>query len=348
MSLSSLLARLFRSNTTANVKKIENLIESFYGSDSNFGKEIKNNTIVVWDSARGQNISDSDNIRPDYKKDLSESLFKRCASNFSLSRHFIESIEKDSLSKYLKFDIKGTISSSFCENITARIPFLNIYNSDYLLGCHFAAFFHKIKPHMEIDKFSKLASTILDISFTQIKTTYLYFEFLKHIRKYKQSIQQNNRLISSLDIFYAVTNAEYALVLIKSLPEKMLIAVSIILDCEAKVKSAKKTTAKVNAIDQHVTQVQAISNHWSVLKNYFQAKSLEDLNRVRTGILHENGIRDIDFTRCNHQEQIKGALAIEEMLKKYSFTMHMCFIVTLMLIVDETIIKATIRQTTTS
>jgi hypothetical protein len=349
MSLSSLFARLFQSKTTADVEKIENLIQSFFGSDSNFGKETKNNFRVKWDSVRGKNILDNgNNMPPDYRKELSESLFMRCASNFCLINHFIENIEKDSLSKNLIFNIKGTISSSFYENIATRMPLLSIYNLDYLLGCHFATFFITIKPYLEISKFDKLASTILDISFTQIKANHLYFQFLKHIDKYKQTSHNKNHLISSLDIFYGVTDAEYALVLIKSLPEKMLIAVSIILDCEKQVKSAKRTNAMLNAIDQQIILLQNNTSHWSPLKKYFHSDNLKDLNRIRTGILHENGIGDLDFTRCNHEEQMKGALAINGMLKKYSFIMHMCFIVTLMLVVDETIIKGTIRQATTS
>lgn len=332
MSLLSLLVRMFSTKTTDDVQEIENLFQSFCGSDSNFGREIESNFTVVWDSVRGQHVLDNDGTRPDFKQVLSEPLYMRCQNNFLLGNHFIESIEKDSLAELLKFNIKRTISSSFYENIATRIPLLSIYNLDYLLGCYFMAFFCGIKPYLEINKFDKLTSTILDISFTQIKANYLHFQFLKQIEKYQRTSQHNSELISSFDIFHGVTDAEYALLLIKSLPEKMLIAVSIILDCEKQVKSAKKTNAKLNAIDQQINRLQNNTSHWSPLRKYFKSDSLEDLNRIRTGILHENGIKDIDFTRCNHREQMKGAWTMRKMLKKYSFIMHMCFIVTLMLV----------------
>lgn len=338
------MKKFFQSRTNDKAKSMEALIQSFCGSERNFGKEIKDNFIVVWDSEGGKkNIPGNDTVHIDYKKELSESLFIRCSSNFVLGCHFIESIEKDSLSKYLKLNIKDTISFSFYEAILARLPLLGIYNLDYLLGCKFDYLFTKIKPHLENDKFNKIASTILDISFTQIKACCLYFQFLKHVETYKKTYQLNKKIVSSLDLFYGVTDAEYALLLIKSLPEKILIAISIILDCEKRVTSANKTNSKINIIDTEIARLKINTAHWPPLKKYFHSDNLEDLNRFRTGILHANGVKSIDFTRCNHQEQMIGVLELEKILKNYYFTMQMCFIVVLMLTVDETIVKRTTR-----
>ena len=180
---------------------------------------------------------------------------------------------------------------------------------------------------------------MLDISFTQMKSTHLTFQFLNKIEEHKKAMKSTRKLFSTFHIFEGLVMSEYSAMLLKSSVEKILDLVSIIAGCEKRVANAKKTQGKINCIADHVKNLGLSNNHWSALQHHFSSDSLSDLNNFRTAVLHTRGLKSLDFTKATETEQALGALEMEKLLKRYSFIIHIGFLFALMILVDFLILK---------
>jgi hypothetical protein len=251
----------------------EILISDIVGSESDYGDKLID--LLSWHNSRKwklNSLTKSDIEKADSLDAFALLIFNRIRNRLSFR---------------LNLDLYN-IDPQICTLIYPMVVKVPIISFQYFLNIHKAYAFNSIRES-EHPQANHLISYLYDILYLQQKIAYSLYDFSNQIIYAERNKKHNIVIGAELN---ALMSADLLFTYLKASIEKIIVFVGLIYNLH-NLDSKKTHKSKINAILKGVPEIARRQFYFAFLMEFVKSENLEELNKYRSGILHKQGISDL-------------------------------------------------------